>query len=216
MNDRHANDHQHSLQVQGYARLTAEPDLASLDITLSVSGADYATTIIALAAKSKAVREGLHSKYVDIRKMRTGEFKIQPDTSTTPPSGYIGRCVMVLRGTLKQNWLDLVLDGLAATAPDVQVELEFGLQEPETLRQRVLVKAVAEARRNAEVLAKAAGVKLGPVTNVNYDESAHSAEISSPRIIIPLDVEIKLADFGLIPAEYGDGVRVTWELEEQS
>ena len=47
-----------------------------------------------------------------------------------------------------------------------------------------------------------------------YDETVHNAEISSPKIIIPLDVEVNISDFGLVPAEYGDGVTVTWSLDD--
>lgn len=200
-----------TLRVNGYAKLAAEPDLARLDISLTVQADDYPNAIMALAAKAKAVRAGLNGRFVDTRKMRTGEFLIEP-SGTAQSDHHAGRCVMTLQGTLKQNWLDLVLDALAESAPDVQVELQFGLQDPEALRQRVLVKAVAEARRSAEVLARAAGVQLGPVSSMSYDETVHNAEISSPKIIIPLDVEVNISDFGLVPAEYGDGVTVIWEL----
>ncbi len=208
-----ANKSDHLLRVNGYAKLAAEPDLARLDISLTVQADDYPAAIMLLAAKAKAVRAGLNARFVDTRKMRTGEFSIKP---VEPVQGtqHRGYCVMTLQGTLKQNWIDLVLDSLAESAPDVQVELQFGLQDPEALRQRVLVKAVAEARRNAEVLARAAGVQLGPVNSVSYDETVHNAEISSPKIIIPLDVEVNISDFGLVPAEYGDGVTVTWSLDD--
>ena len=206
------SDQLNTLVVEGAATLCAEPDLAKLTIDLAAESNDYANTMVLVAERAKELREGLMAKFVDVRKMRTEDFSVR---QVAEDGSHEGSCRMYLEGALRQSWLDLVMDALAEVAPEAVVNLEFGLQDPDALQQRVLVKAVADARRNADALARAADVRLGKIVNVLYREGSDKvAHISSLRLNIPLDADVEIGDFGSVPAEYSDRVRVVWSLND--
>jgi uncharacterized protein YggE len=49
-----------------------------------------------------------------------------------------------------------------------EISLTFSVKDKDALRKRVLTQAVQAAKENAETLAKAAGVKLGKLIQMDY------------------------------------------------
>jgi len=61
-----------------------------------------------------------------------------------------------------------VLDAIATAAPGASIQVSFEIADRDAFRQRLLAAAVEAARRNAETIAGAAGVRLGPIAMIDY------------------------------------------------
>ena len=163
--------------VSGVGEVQAPPDMATLSVGV-VTNADTAKA--ALAANGPAmdkVIKVVRDAGVEPRDVQTSGINISPIYSRQtqpddPPriSGYaVSNTVSVrLRDMSK---LSALLDALVTAGANRMTGPNFSLAEPERLRDEARRKAIADAKRKAELYAAAAGVKLGRVMSIEENEA---------------------------------------------
>jgi hypothetical protein len=163
--------------VSGTGEVQAQPDLATLGVGVVTNGD---TAKAALAANGPAMEKvigAVREAGVASRDLQTSGVAITPIYSRQtqpddPPriSGYaVSKSVTVrLRDTSK---LSTLLDALVSAGANRMYGPSFSIAEPEKLRDEARRKAVADARRKAELYAAAAGVKLGRVVSIEENEA---------------------------------------------
>jgi uncharacterized protein YggE len=164
------------ISVTGNGSVAAVPDQAY--ITLTVQG-DAKTPNAALEANnddSKKVMKVLADLNIDKKNISTSTFqmaarygKAEPGEES-PVVGYrVSHEVTVTVCQLDQ--LGKLLDQSTKSGTKVVDRLTFGFSNPEKMLDEARVKAVADARRKAEMLAKAAGASLGDVQGITEEVS---------------------------------------------
>ena len=94
------------------------------------------------------------------------------------------------------------------------MNLAFEVADPEGLKQKVLASAVANAKRRAETIATASGIKLGGITHIEYGYA--EVRVSSQPCEMALEsagsMSDEAPDFDPEEVQAEDTVTITWEI----
>lgn len=166
-----------TIRVTGQGSLRSKPDYVNLNLRLEDIKKEHKDAAAAASEALAGLRnilaglgfgaDELKSKSFDIR----AEFKSIRDEHDEWQEKLVGyRYVHVLRlgMPLDQERLGECLYALSSAEVRPQIELAYALSEPEAPAHQVLKKAVADALAKAEVLAAAAGLKLGSILKIDY------------------------------------------------
>jgi uncharacterized protein YggE len=172
------------VSVSGEATVNAAPDSAVMRIGVSTQGATARDASNANALKITAVLSALKDAGIAEKDIQTAWLSVQPQYETGRPGA--PRVV----GFQASNQLNVklrdikevpnVLDrAIAAGATDVS-GIEFVVSEQSKLLDQARERAVADARRKADLYVKAAGGRIGQVISIVEDSA------SQPRTPIAL------------------------------
>lgn len=190
--------------VNSAATIPSPPDRAVVSFSVHGEGATSDEAVRSMAAKREAIEKGLASVSAqpDIRSAQVGIAEVRgPDCNRNSygnPRLSTGECatigytadlqVEVRTAAVNEAGTMVSLAGrLGATNPRVD---RFFLAEDKEIRRRGVAEALAEAKLQAEAIARASGVKLGGVLSVSnlsfngpgpYDEIIATAQrVSAP------------------------------------
>jgi uncharacterized protein YggE len=163
-------DHR-TLTVQGQAKVSAIPDIATLSVEVSRDGADMDPVLTQVRQQMNKVLEAIKAQGIAEKDVRTEFFQVHPkyeqDKRGNPrPVGYtVANQVSVKVRDLKKTGkvLTAVLNA-GATRVDGP---EFEIDNPQLLERQALAMATQEAKAQAEAVASAAGVQLGDILTIN-------------------------------------------------
>lgn len=195
-----------TLQVTGTATVQTVPDIALLDIYLRGEGATSDAATNAIAAKQKAVAEGLEAllgpnnelaaSSVTIIEARSGTcadaqgYGSQPRLSTgvCAVTGFIA--TMQTRVRTRAVEKAATAAGLASRLGASDARLQgYELSNPEVAQARANTAAIAVAARRAAALAGGAGLQLGPIVTVrdqgSYDMTVTGASLGANAFAAP-------------------------------
>lgn len=162
------------ITVTGTGTVEAAPDLATLSIGVTTQGETAAESLGANSAALEAVMARLAAAGLEGRDMQTSNLSLNPNwtgyesSSLTGPTiaGYTANNMLTIR-VRQLDLLGAVLDAAVADGANTLNGLSFGLIEPGPKLDEARREAVADARARAELLAEAAGVKLGKVISIS-------------------------------------------------
>ena len=159
------------INVTGTGTVEAAPDIASLTIGVTTQGETAVAALAANSAAMEAVMARLTAAGVEARDMQTSNLSVNPnwtgyDSSAPTISGYVAANLLTV--TIRDlAGLGPVLDAAVQDGANTLNGLIFGFADPGPLLDEARKEAVADARARAELLATAAGVKLGRVLSIS-------------------------------------------------
>ncbi len=164
-----------TVTVTGHGEASARPDLAYADFTVLRAGKTAREALDAANTGMTAVLEGMKAEGIEDRDLRTAGFSINPqyrydqnqDGTQKPPElvGYEVRNSLTVRVRAVDK-IGAILDKAVSLGANEGGSIRFDFTDPEGLRGAARRSAVADARAAAEILAEAAGVKLGRVLDI--------------------------------------------------
>ncbi len=160
------------ITVTGEGVVEATPDIATLMIGVTTQGATAAEALSANSAAMAAVLARLTTAGIEGRDLQTSNLSLGPDyskfdsSSGGVPSTYIASNMLTVR-VRALDTLGTVLDAAVADGANTLNGLTFGLADPDPVLNEARKEAVADARAKAELLAAAAGVKLGKIVSIS-------------------------------------------------
>lgn len=165
-----------TLTVGGEGIVTAAPDLANFS-TGVVSAAKTARE--ALDANTKSVADviaAVKAAGVEARDISTSGFSVQPQYVNVKRDGTEAPRIAgyEVRNTVTVRLRDLtklggLLDDVVTKGANQIGGIAFDLAEPAKLEEQARVAAVKDARRQAEIMAEAGGVRLVRVISIAED-----------------------------------------------
>jgi hypothetical protein len=169
--DQGSSDDAPMIEVTGIGEVVVDPDRATLTIAVEVQDATSAAAAADNAHVSAAVTAALLTAGATRSDLVTANYAVLPQwqySSNAPPKRVGYQAQNTIRVSVKQlavlgKWMDAALDAGASRVENI----EFDSGEASTARLDALAKAVANARAQAETLAKAAGGSLGPVQQLS-------------------------------------------------
>lgn len=204
-----------SVTVTASASVSAEPDVARIRSGVQT---EAATAREALEQNTKAmanVIDGLKSLGIEPKDIQTANFSVNPryrhhrDGRAPEVTGYqVTNEVNVVIRDLKSA--GDILDKMIGLGANQMRGLSFEVSKAETLSDEARKAAIANARRRAELFAKAAGAEVGDVLEIREGP----AQFGGPRPML----EGTRAAASPVPIESGEqslqaSVTVTWALE---
>jgi uncharacterized protein YggE len=157
-----------TLAVSGSGRVTAPPDMARIEAGVTTQAASAADAMAANGAAMQRVLTAFEAQGIPERDVQTRRLQLFPvyskRTAGEAPrvTGYrASNQVEVRVRNLEQ--VGAVLDGVSKAGANEIGNLRFEVADPAPLLDRARAAAVADAGRKAQLLAREAGVALGPV-----------------------------------------------------
>lgn len=162
------------INVNATGTVQREPERAVITVAVESDAANAQQAAQTNATKMDAVFAALRRLGIVPPSVRTVAYELQPlyaqpDRENPNPTprvvGYRAiNMVVVEVDSIKR--VGAVIDATTAAGANRVANLSFELRDPESARLEALRVAVRKARAEAEVLASAAGQKLGPPVNI--------------------------------------------------
>jgi uncharacterized protein len=206
-----------TITVTGEGMSEVTPDLATLSIGVTTTGATAAEALAANSASLAAVLEKLKAAGIEDRDIQTSNLSVNPnwtgyDSSISGPkiADYTAMNFVTIK-IRKLDGLGAVLDAAVSDGANTVNGLTFGMRDPRPAMDAAREAAVADAAAKAALLAKAAGLELGPIQLIS-----EGGGMGGPAPMFK-DVEASAAP---VPVEAGAlsmaaSVTVVWELVAQ-
>ncbi|NWG70186.1 MAG: SIMPL domain-containing protein [Parvularculaceae bacterium] len=177
-----------TIVVNGLGEAAGAPDMAVLSVGVDAQAPTAAQALKENSAKMNATIAKLKARGVADKDMQTQNLSISPlykyDAPGSAPPRIIG---YQATNTLSVKLRDLaaagsVIDDAVAKGANNLGGIAFTFADPRPLMDKARTAAVEDARRKAELLAKAAGVGLGPVLQITDGYAAAPAPVPMLRM----------------------------------
>ncbi|MFO1138818.1 MAG: SIMPL domain-containing protein [Paracoccus sp. (in: a-proteobacteria)] len=191
------------LTVGGQGQATTQPDLATIGLGVSTRAATAAEAMAKNAEAQAKVIETLKTAGIEARDIQTSALNLAPvmdyaDNGQPPKlTGYAAQNSVTVR-MRDIAGLGALLDKLIASGSNELGGISFSREDMTATENEARVKAVADARRRAEIMAEAAGMKLGPLVALS-DVPMDAGPMPMPRMAMAAD-----AKMGGAPIEAGE------------
>jgi len=159
------------ITVTGEGVVQAVPDLATIPLGVTTEAETAAAAMAANNAAVQAVLDRLKAAGIEAKDVQTSNLSLNPnwvqtaDGSAPRISGYVANNMLTVQ-VRSLDSLGTVLDAVITDGANTLNGITFGLQDPRPVLDDARRKAVEDARARAEVLAGAAGVKLGRLVSM--------------------------------------------------
>ena len=162
-----------AITVTGTGQVSAPPDQASISAGVVTEAPRAADAVKANAAAMQKVLAALDAAGIERKHVQTSRFDVSPvyaggDPQRRAPPAITGyrAANQVQVEVLGVEKVGTVLDALVGAGANELGGISFGIAEPAPLLDEARRKAMADARRKAELYAREAGVALGRVIRI--------------------------------------------------
>lgn len=212
-----------TIRVKGKGKISVKPD--TIKITIKAEGVrwNYDETIERSTHDTRILRDALKNAGLDPKDLKTTRFSIDSkyksyrdknDDYKEKFVGYEYEHRTYIKFENDNKILGKVLYELAHCDVKVKFDINYTVKDKEKVKNDLLEKAVEDSTTKAKVLAKASGVKLKEILNIDY--SWGEIEIySSPMDDLMVceaastyDIDIEADDI-----DVQDTVTITWAIE---
>jgi len=181
------------ISVTGEARISVPPDLARIDAGVTSEAKTAREASDANNAAMGKVLLALKGAGLDEKDYQTSRLSLQPQYSSAKsgsPATIVGyrasnRVTIRLRDVTK---IANVIDTLVTAGANEIGGINFMVSQASKLLDDAREQAVADARRKAEIYAKAAGVTLGAPLTISEEGAAQPlfrARVAAPMAAVP-------------------------------
>ncbi|MHB8267255.1 SIMPL domain-containing protein [Bradyrhizobium sp.] len=162
-----------TISVSGEAQVSAPPDLAEIDAGVSTEAKTAREASEANNAAMGRVLLALKGAGIEEKDFQTSRLSLQPQyaPNRAGPNAVVGyraanRVTIKLRDVTK---VASTIDLLVAAGANELGGINFMVSSASKLLDDAREQAIADARRKAEIYAKAAGVTLGPPVSISEE-----------------------------------------------
>ncbi|MGH2417712.1 MAG: SIMPL domain-containing protein [Candidatus Limnocylindria bacterium] len=173
------------ISVSAEGEASAAPDMAVVSLSVSGSGKELAPTRDEVNARASSVLASLRELDVAEADINAPDVAIHPEYDHRKGQRLVGYRVsrQVTARVRALDRLGEVLDGIVAAGANEVHGAQMSASNPATAEHEALQVAVAAARAKAEVLAEAAGVRLGPVTRIEEEPDHRGPPMPKMRMV---------------------------------
>jgi hypothetical protein len=170
------------ISVTGDGEVRAEPDMATVTVGVSQTGATSGEAMDAVNRTLAAVISSVRALGIESRDIQTSGLSLQPvyrntqRTNDQPPEIVGYRASNSLTITVRNlSQAGPVLDAAVAAGANSIGGIRFGITDTDTLKRQALASATADAESKARAIAASAGVSLAGVLSIT------ESSVSVPR-----------------------------------
>lgn len=169
-----------TLTAEGTGIVLAAPDIVIITIGVTTRGDNPAAALDANSADMRSVIDSILAAGVPESDIVTSNFSISPiyanrqqgDNQPLPIIGYSVSNQLTVRIDIDAS--GAVLNQVVAAGANQINGIRFDIAEPQPLQDEATTAAIADARRQAELMASAAGVRLVRVLSVSAYANSNS------------------------------------------
>lgn len=218
-----------TLRVTGMGIVSLKPDMTRINITITGTFKEYAETLQRSSDDTRALREALEPIGFTSDMLKTIAFNVDPryegynDKNGNYRQRFVGyefRHMLKLEFMSDNDRLGKVLYALAHSSVTPEFSISYTVKDKEAAKQTLIANAVKDAIRKAEVLAEAAEVNLGFITNIDYSVSDGVFEVRpmygrAMKACVTAEEDCNGYDMDIEPEDIrvSDSVTVVWEID---
>ena len=184
-----------AISVTGEASVSVPPDQASVDAGVATDAKTAREASDANNAAMAKMLQALKAANIDDKDIQTSRLSLQPQyaPNRSGPSSVVGyrvsnRVTVRIRDVTK---LANVIDTLVGAGANDIGNVSFEVSQASKLLDDAREKAVADARRKAEIYARAAGVTLGAPLSISEEgapQPAFRGKMVAPMAAAPTPI----------------------------
>ena len=212
-----------TIRVKGKGKISVKPD--TIKITIKAEGLhwNYGETIEQSTQDTRILRDALKNAGLDPKDLKTTYFWIDSkyesyrdknDDYKEKFVGYEYEHRTYIKFENDNKILGKVLYELAHCDVKVKFDINYTVKDKEKVKNDLLEKAVKDSTTKAKVLAKASGVKLKEILNIDYSwgeidiYSSPMDDLMVCKAASTYDIDIEADDI-----DVQDTVTITWTIE---
>ncbi len=202
------SDQKDSISVSGVGSVTVVPDICYISISVHVERPGAAEAVFDNNTATLNVIDAIKSVGVEQSDIRTMDFSLwqntQYDTAGIPfnSSTTVNNTVVVTVRNVEN--VGTVMDKVTAAGSYMINSIQYDLSNKSEALRQARLEALSKAKMNAEELAAASGVVLGPITKIVYTNTpsnfssykgaegmgGNGAQFYSGKMFITADVSV--------------------------
>ncbi|MDR0751803.1 MAG: SIMPL domain-containing protein [Christensenellaceae bacterium] len=167
------------ISVKGLGEISLKPDVIVIKMHVIAINLDYAKMNSDAAISISHLKQcfsgiGFNKKCLKTINFRiTSEYERIKNTSSEWEDRFIGyKCQhdLVLEFEYDINKLEEVINAISESGVKPKYDIKFSVKNQKQIKKKLINSAVNDAKNKAQIIASAAGVKLGDIVNINYSE----------------------------------------------
>ncbi len=175
---------QRTLSVSGMGTVTLTPDIAYINIGVHTELATASDAVQSNNANTQQVVDALKNAGIDAKDIRTMNFSIYPNQQYDPQTNQKLATTYVVDNTVyvtvrKLADLGDVLDAAVKSGANNVNSIQFDVADKSPAIKQARDKAVNDAKMQAQDLATSAGVTLGNLQTINFNDNVPSPLMES-------------------------------------
>ncbi len=190
-----------TISVSGSGRVTLTPDIAYISIGVHMENEDAAAAVASNNEQVQQVTDALESFDIDPKDIQTTNFSIFPRKDYDPEGKPLGITFIVdnsVHVTLRDiEEVGEVLDAVVKAGANSISGIQFDVEDKSEALSEARQAAVTDAQSQAEELAQAAGVELGPVQSI----TTFGSPIPLPQPKVAFQMEAAAAEVPISPGQ---------------
>ncbi|MDU4209103.1 MAG: SIMPL domain-containing protein [Finegoldia magna] len=212
-----------TIRVKGKGKISVKPDTIKIMIKAEGLRWNYDETIEQSTQDTRILRDALKNAGLDPKDLKTTYFSIDSkyesyrdknDDYKEKFVGYEYEHRTYIKFENDNKILGKVLYELAHCDVKVKFDINYTVKDKEKVKNDLLEKAVEDSTTKAKVLAKASGVKLKEILNIDYSwgeidiYSSPMDDLMVCKAASTYDIDIEADDI-----DEQDTVTITWIIE---
>lgn len=212
------------IRVKGQGSVSMPPDCIEIDIKLRETYITYEQSMEAAAESLEEIRESLKPLGFEKKDIKTSKFSIDSkyDSKRNKDGSYeryfvgyeyINNLSIEFDNDNKKLGKVLYVLSKCTSAPEFLIK--YKMKDYSEMKELLLERSVADAKKKALIISKAAGVTLGEIINIDYSWSEINIYHKDNVIYENMDCcesSIEAIDLEAEDLSTSDTVTVTWEI----
>ncbi|MDB2438065.1 SIMPL domain-containing protein [Hellea sp.] len=165
------------LPVTASAQIKAAPDKATVSAGVVTEGKNASETASENAVKMTAVFDALTRANIPSSDIRTSQLSLSPryDYESRKKPRIVGYTANNLVTVTTQDLTKVtpIIDALVQAGSNNIQNVKFSLSDPDAIQAKALEEAIGKARARAQLIARSAGVTLGPLQSINVNNNGY-------------------------------------------
>ena len=215
-----------TIRITGKGQIKVKPDMTRLTITLEDNYREYSETLKHSSEATKQIKDLFLAFGFEKSRLKTLSFNIDTEYKNYKEHddykrifvGYSYRQVLKIEFDSDNKLLGKILYALANSPLHPEFRISYTVKDPEAAKNRLLSKAMQDAKEKAFVLSQAADVTLKDIQSIDYSFVELDFQVNSIQNMLPskasvpsmqdYDIEIEPDDIDVT-----DSVTVVCEIE---
>ncbi|WP_439182079.1 SIMPL domain-containing protein [Carboxylicivirga taeanensis] len=162
------------LKVEGQAIIYEVPEEIIVSLDLTVKDSLYHECFSKAVETMETLKNTFKKNGIDTELIKAKGISVNEayewKNNQRSKTGYVANIALEVKGIFNQKFSDALLKSLNRKDLNINYRFAFGFSEEqkEELREEAIALAVKDAQQKAQAIAKAAGIQLASIANINY------------------------------------------------
>ncbi|MCD8150303.1 MAG: SIMPL domain-containing protein [Clostridiales bacterium] len=166
------------ITVKGTGKVSARPDYVVISMSLKSQDKNYDRAMDLASQHIQHLTETICAIGFQKSDLKTSNFNVRTDyknvrdragNSTRTFNGYVVDHDLKLEFDFDTKRLSQALSAIAGCLSNPDLSIRFTVKDDTAVNEEMLRSAAVNAKRKAEILCEASGVKLGQLLNIDYN-----------------------------------------------